>query len=197
MSTPDPDELDRRSMQRLAAGDDAALNELMERHGPAVYRLLLGLLQNPEDALDLAQETFVRLYRARARFRRTDRLVPWLYTIATNLARNRLRWRQRHPTISWESLAGEYRADPVPATPSTPQTASSPADQLMTEERLEAVRRAVAELPASLREVVVLCEWEGLSQAEAATVLGTTVKGVESRLYRARQILRARLQPWL
>jgi RNA polymerase sigma-70 factor (ECF subfamily) len=67
----------------------------------------------------------------------------------------------------------------------------------MTEERLEAVRRAVAELPASLREVVVLCEWEGLSQAEAATVLGTTVKGVESRLYRARQMLRARLQPWL
>jgi len=197
MTTVDTDELDRRAMQRLARGDDAALDELMERHGPGVHRLLLGLLDDPQDALDLAQETFVRVYQARSRFRAADRFVPWLYTIASNLARNRLRWRQRHPTVPWDPQvrnAPEGNTKPVDTvSDSTPD----PAHQLMSRERIQAVRRAVAELPPQLREVVVLCEWEGLSQAEAATVLGTTPKGVESKLYRARQILRDRLRPWL
>jgi len=196
MNTVDTDELDRRAMQRLARGDDAALDELMERHAPGVHRLLQGLVQDPQDALDLAQETFVRVYLARSRFRASDRFVPWLYTIAANLARNRLRWRQRHPTVPWDPLKSDGR-DAVHPVRTVSDSIPDPADQLMSGERIQAVRRAVAELPPQLREVVVLCEWEGLSQAEAARVLGTTTKGVESRLYRARQILRDRLRAWL
>lgn len=195
MPTPDTDPLDRADMQRLVAGDDSALDDLMRRHGAAVHRLLLGLVQDPEEANDLAQETFVRVYSARKRYRPADRFVPWLFTIATNLARNRLRWRARHPTVSLATLQpGEdppWRLDPeAPADP-------CPAERLQTEERIRAVRRAVAELPPRLREVVVLCEWEELSHLEVATVLGTTPKAVESLLYRARRLLRERLQPWL
>lgn len=196
MSTSDPDAQDRTDIQRLVAGDDGALNELIRRHGPTVHRLLLGLLNDPQDALDLAQETFVRVYQARHRFRTRDRFVPWLLTIATNLARNRLRWRQRHPTVPIETRSGDA-TDPAASSPALISNEPSPGERLLAQERLEAVRAAVAGLPAELREAVVLCEWEELSQAQAAAVLGTSAKAVESRLYRARQRLRSQLQHWL
>lgn len=199
MATPDRDDQDRADMQRLAAGEDAALDALMQRHAAAVHRLFLGLLGDPQDALDLTQETFVRVYQARHRFRSRERFVPWLFTIATNLARNRIRWRQRHPTVPWDpnpTGPGNAGAGAAP-TADCPEVADSPAEILLSRERIDAVRRAVARLPPELREALVLCEWEELSQAEAAAVLGTTVKAVESRLYRARQILRAELRPWL
>lgn len=199
MATPDSDDRDRADMQRLAAGEDAALDALMQRHAAAVHRLLLGLLGDPQDALDLTQETFVRVYQARHRFRPRERFIPWLFTIATNLARNRIRWRQRHPMVPWEPNPTGPRNAGAGATPSVdcPEVADSPAEILLSRERIDAVRQAVARLPPELREALVLCEWEELSQAEAAAVLGTTVKAVESRLYRARQILRAELRPWL
>lgn len=199
MAIPESDAQDRADMQRLAAGEDAALDALMQRHGRAVHRLLLGLLEDPQDALDLTQETFVRVYQARHRFRSRDRFVPWLFTIATNLARNRIRWRRRHPTVPWEPDPTGPE-DPCAGTGRSPdcvEPVHSPSDIVLSRERAEAVRQAVAKLPPELREAVVLCEWEELSQAEAAAILGTTAKAVESRLYRARQILRAELQAWL
>lgn len=195
MHTPDADAWDRAAMSRLAAGDDTALAALMERHAPAVLRYLQGLLGDAEDAQDLAQETFVRVYQARHRFRPRDRFLPWLYTIATNLARNRLRWRQRHPTVAL--VTSEESAD-VSAAPNPAFTASDPppAESLLARERVEAVRTAVWRLPPDLREVVVLCTWEERSHAEAAAILDTTPKAVESRLYRARQRLQAELHAW-
>ncbi len=195
MHTPDADARDRAAMARLAAGDDTALAELMERHAPAVLRYLKGLLGDAEDALDLAQETFVRVYQARHRFRPRDRFLPWLYTIATNLARNRLRWRQRHPTVALAT--GEEAAEEGSApSPGVMANDPPPAENLLARERAAAVRAAVRRLPPDLREVVVLCAWEERSQAEAAAILGTTPKAVESRLYRARQRLQAELRTW-
>lgn len=195
MHTPDADAQDRAAMSRLAAGDDTALVALMERHAPTVLRYLQGLLGDAEDALDLAQETFVRVYQARHRFRPRDRFLPWLYTIATNLARNRLRWRQRHPTValaSSEESADENSASNPTLTASDPP----PGENLLARERAAAVRAAVWRLPPDLREVVVLCSWEERSHAEAAAILGTTPKAVESRLYRARQRLQDELRAW-
>ncbi|MDW8381721.1 MAG: RNA polymerase sigma factor [Verrucomicrobiota bacterium] len=192
----DADTADRLDMTRLATGDDGALESLMQRHGPAVYRLLLGLLQDPEEACDLAQETFVRLYQARGRFRSEDRLLPWLHTIALNLARNRLRWRRRHPTVSWGTVDGASQ-EPASSLELAASSEPSPLEQLQREERIRAVRQAVADLPPRLREVIVLCEWEERSQAEVATILRISPKAVESLLYRARRILRARLHAWL
>jgi RNA polymerase sigma-70 factor (ECF subfamily) len=190
----DADVRDRADMERLATGHDAALNDLMERHATPVFHFLCRMVGNEDDANDLAQETFARVFRARASFRTSEKFSTWLFTIAANLARNHFRWRSRHPNVSLEVETGgseQTLGSTLPANDLAPN------EQALTAERAEAVRTAVSKLPEDLREAVVLCEWEERSIAEAAAILETTPKAVESRLYRARQILRERLKQWL
>ena len=196
MSIPstDSDAHDRRDMERLAAGHDAALNDLMERHATPVFHFLCRMLGHGEDANDLAQETFVRVFRARASFRTNQKFSTWLYTIAANLARNHFRWRSRHPSVSLEAESPETKQS---LGSTMPADSPAPNEQALAAERTAAVRAAVSSLPEDLREAIVLCEWEERSVAEAATILEATPKAVESRLYRARQILRERLKSWL
>ena len=191
---PDTDARDRADMGRLAAGHDAALNDLMDRYATPVFHLLYRMVGNEEDANDLAQETFVRVFRASKSFRSTEKFSTWLFTIASNLARNHFRWRSRHPNVSLET-----------ETPGSEQTLGnilpaadlSPGDQAVAAERSQVVRLAISRLPDDLREAIVLCELEDLAVAEAAKILRTTPKAVESRLYRGRHILRERLKQWL
>jgi len=194
MSITTNDALDRADMERLAAGQDAALNDLMERYATPVFQFLCRMVGNEEDANDLAQETFVRVFRSRESFRPGEKFSTWLYTIAANLARNHFRWRSRHPNLSLEAEIGEAEQ----ALGNTlPAAGPAPNEQALAAERAAAVRAAVGKLPEDLREAIVLCEWEELSVAEAAAILETTPKAVESRLYRARQILREKLKTWL
>jgi len=188
------DARDRADMERFAAGHDAALNDLMERHATPVFHFLCRMVGNENDASDLAQETFVRVFRARASFRTSEKFSTWLFTIAANLARNHFRWRSRHPNVSLEAETGGTEQTLGSTLPANEQ---APNEQAQATERAEAVRAAVRKLPEDLREAIVLCEWEELSVAEAAVILETTPKAVESRLYRARQILRERLKQWL
>jgi RNA polymerase sigma-70 factor, ECF subfamily len=184
---------DRADMERLAAGHGAALNDLMERHATRVFQFLCRMLGNEDDANDLTQETFVRVFRSRDRFRTDKKFSTWLYAIAANLARNQIRWRARHPDISFDATTedGQTIGDMIPVTGPTPR------ERVLAVEKVEAVRLAVCELPEDLREAIVLCEWEELSVSEAAEILQATPKAVESRLYRARQTLRERLKSWL
>jgi RNA polymerase sigma-70 factor (ECF subfamily) len=190
----DAEVLDRADMGRLATGHDAALNDLMERHSTPVFHFLCRMLNNEDDANDLAQETFVRVYRSRESFRTNEKFTAWLYTIAANLARNHFRWRSRHPSVSLEA-ASENTDQTLGNT--LPANDPAPSDQALAAERAAAVRHAVHELPEDLREAIVLCEWEEHSVAEAAAILESTPKAVESRLYRARQMLRKKLEKWL
>ena len=190
----DADALDRADMERLAAGHDVALNDLMERHSTPVFHFLCRMLGNEEDAVDLAQETFVRVYRARESFRSNSKFTTWLYTIAANLARNHFRWRARHPNVSLEASSGATEESLGSTLPSNEPV---PSDQALAAERAAAVRAAVNRLPDDLRDAIVLCEWEEHSLAEAAAILDTTPKAVESRLYRARKSLRKELERWL
>lgn len=185
---------DRADMERLMAGHDAALNDLMERHATPVFHFLYRMLNNEDDANDLAQETFVRIFRARETFRTTEKFTTWLYTIAANLARNHLRWRVRHPNISLEA---ETELNDQPLASVLPSETPGPDETALAAERVAAVRAAVNRLPDGMREAIVLCEWEDRSVAEAAAILETTPKAVESRLHRGRQILRERLKAWL
>src|ERR1035437_2907476 len=190
----DPDALDRADMERLAAGNDAALNELMERHATPVFHFLCRMVGNEDDANDLAQETFVRVFKSCKSFRAEQKFSTWLFTIAAGLARNHFRWRSRHPNLSLDAENSETEqtlGSTLPANSPTPKEAA------LASERAQAVRAAVKNLPEDLREAIVLCEWEEHSIAEAATILEATPKAVESRLYRARQILRERLKSWL
>ena len=188
------DARDRADMERLAAGHDAALDDLMDRHATPVFHFLCRMVGNEDDANDLAQETFARVFRARTGFRPNERFSTWLFTIAANLARNHFRWRSRHPNVSLEAEAGEAVQTLGEILPAA---GPAPNEQALAAERAAAVRAAVGKLPDDLREAIVLCEWEELSVAEAATILEATPKAVESRLYRARQTLREQLKQWL
>ena len=188
------DEVDRADMARLVSGHDAALNDLMERHAGKLFNYLMRCLQNEEDAADAAQETFVRVYQHCARFDSSQRFTTWLYAIATNLIKDRYRWRSRHPQISLDAendTTGESFRDALP------QDGPSPTDEAQQHERAEAVRRAVAALPEELRQPLILAEYEERSQAEIGEILGCTAKAVELRIYRARQQLRASLGKYL
>jgi len=191
---PSSNSRDRADMERLAAGNDAALNDLMERHATPVFHFLCRMVGNEDDASDLAQETFVRVFKSCKSFRAEQRFSTWLFTIAANLAWNHFRWRSRHPNLSLDAQNAETEqslGDTLPANLPTPK------ESALAGERAAAVRAAVRNLPEDLREAIVLCEWEERSVAEAATILEATPKAVESRLYRARTILRERLKGWL
>jgi|ERR1051325_49474 RNA polymerase sigma-70 factor (ECF subfamily) len=193
METIDTEAVDKADMERLAKGHDGALNDLMERHGGPVFQFLYRMLGDEQDANDLAQETFVRVYRNRERFD-GNKFTTWLYTIAGNLARNEYRRRSRHPAVSLQSENADNDAK-LEESLASPQ--AGPREAAERHEQFDAVRAAVQELPDELREALVLCEWEEMSAADAATVLQTTSRGVESRIYRARKLLREKLKRWL
>lgn len=176
---------DVAAMQRLAAGDDLALNEIMSRWQQRVGSFLLRMTGNHAAACDLAQETFVKLYHSRTRYRATAPFGGYLFRIAANLARNHHRWRERHPSEPLDALQiGGFEPASEAATP---DTALSQADTT------RAVRLAVQQLPEDLREAFVLFSHEDMSHAEIADILNCTPKAVETRIYRARQILKDKL----
>ena len=178
-------------MQRLVNGHDAALNDLMERHGERLFHYLIRHLQNESDAADVAQDAFVRVYQHRTKFDPGQKFSTWLYTIASNLARDRMKWRSRHPQISLNQTIGgtdNSLADVLPDSKPLPD------DVLVCSERATAVREAVAKLPEDLRTALILAEYESMPHAEIADVLRCSVKAVESRIYRAKQRLRERLE---
>jgi RNA polymerase sigma-70 factor (ECF subfamily) len=188
------DEQDALDMARLAGGHDAALNDLMDRHAPRLFHYLVRSLQNQDDAADLAQETFARVYQNRRLFDRRRKFSTWLYAIATNLVRDRYRWRTRHPQVSLNAENGQTDAslkDTLRAVDLAPDGA------LEARERADAVRQAVAALPLELRQPLVLAVYEGRSQAEIGKILDCSAKAVETRLYRARQRLRESLRKFL
>jgi len=182
------DAQDASAMADLRAGKERALNELMDRHSEKLFHYLIRVLQNEEDAADAAQETFVRVYRNRTRFKADQKFTTWLYAIATNLARDRMRWRSRHPVVSLDERTFEG-ARPADAG----QEVLTPREHLESVELSELVRRAVATLPEELRVPFVLAQYEDLSQAQIADVLNCSVKAVETRVYRARKQLRESL----
>jgi RNA polymerase sigma-70 factor (ECF subfamily) len=188
------DALDRADMKRLCEGHDAALNDLMARHAGSIFHFLCRMVGNEDDASDLAQETFVRVFKSCKSFRANERFSTWLFTIAANLARNHFRWRARHPNLSLDAENPDTEQSIGSALPTN---SPAPSEAALAGERAVAVRTAVKNLPEELREAIVLCEWEDRSVADAAAILETTPKAVESRLYRARGILRERLKSWV
>ncbi|MBI3852991.1 MAG: sigma-70 family RNA polymerase sigma factor [Verrucomicrobia bacterium] len=190
MTATTSDEQDARDMDRLAAGQDASLNDLMQRHAERLFHYLIRSLQNETEAADVAQESFVRVYQNRAKFNPRQKFSTWLYSIATNLARDHLRWRSRHPHISLDAESAETGAG-LKDTLATPQT--TPAEALQAQERAVAVRQALASLSEELRAPLILAEYEERSQAEIALILNCSAKAVEMRIYRARQQLREKL----
>lgn len=182
---------DETLMLQLRDGDEAALGRLMERWERPLKSFLYRLLLDRGEAAEVAQETFVKVYFQRARFRSDGRFGSWVLTIAANLARNRRRWWRRHPTVSLDA-SPESEDGKAPSWEAV-DPARGPAERALAAERAAEVRHAVAELPHELREAIVLAEFEERPHIEIGAILGCTAKAVEMRLYRARERLRRRL----
>jgi len=151
-------------------------------------------LQNEAEANDLAQEAFVKVYQHRLSFDPKSKFVTWLYSSASNLVRDRYRWRVRHPQVSLDvgdSPTGQTLRDFLPDARPLPNEA------LELLERDQAVRRAVAALPSELRESLILSEYENCSHAQTGEILGCTAKSLEMRIQRARGVLRTRFVKWI
>lgn len=182
---------DHELMAHLASGDDLALNVLMRRWSDRVISFLYRMTGRHETAVDLAQETFVKLYQARDRYRpRGSEFSTWLFTIASNLAKNHARWRSRHPEVSLDAPA----VDGSKTLPEPHSTEASPDQAAVSRETEELVRAAILSLPEELREALLLFTHEQLGYAEIASLSGCSPKAVETRIYRARQILKEKLK---
>jgi RNA polymerase sigma factor (sigma-70 family) len=169
--------------QALRAGDDAALNRIIARWEKPLFSFAWRYVRNTADAGDLAAEVFVRLYQNRERLAEDSNLSAWLFTTLANLCRNRHRWRERHPSVSLEDVAGLEPVEDAPA----------PAEAMEREETMEALGAAIDRLPHDLKTTLLLHHYERLSYREIGAVTGCSERGVETRLYRARQRLREAL----
>lgn len=181
-------------MQRLHDGEDVALNELMRRWQEPLVAFIYRYAGNYEDAIDLAQETFVRIYESRRRYEPRGKFSTWLFTIAANLCHNHARWRTRHPTVSLHASVDGPDGTPLEELLRAP--GATPADNAETDDLASAVREYVQQLPHDLKTALLLFEYHELSHEQIARVLNCTPKAVEMRLYRARNLLRKDLAPW-
>jgi RNA polymerase sigma-70 factor (ECF subfamily) len=174
---------------RCTSGDESACAELVASHQPMVYSLALNLLGDRDEALDLSQEVFLRVFRTLSRFRGQSTLRTWIYRIVINQARNRQRWwhrRRRSAQVSLDEYLRtfgemESRHDVLP-------------DRLLASKETAArIRSALNRLPFDQRTALILREVDGLRYDEIAFSLDVAVGTVKSRLTRARQALRAEL----
>jgi RNA polymerase sigma-70 factor (ECF subfamily) len=183
-----PQPPDRELMARLAAGDRDALSPLMERHHRRIYRIALSYLRDPEDAIEVVQETFVRAFQHAGRWEPATDVERWLVRIGVNQAIDRYRKRRRR-------RAAEEPLDPRPDGRERPFAAGDPSPErrLLGREVGERIDAALRSLPARQRAVFVLRHYEEKSLEEIATVLSCSLGTVKSSLHRALERLRVRL----
>jgi RNA polymerase sigma-70 factor (ECF subfamily) len=161
-------------------GDVDAFEELVRRYQTSIYRVALRMLGSRADAQDAVQETFVRAWRALPRFRQDSAISTWLYRIVTRRALDKIASRRSTRTLD----EVEVEAGPDPAQAAEDQ------------ERLRAVRRAIAKLPPDQRAALVLREFEGLSYQEVAQVLGASLPAIKTRIHRARLTIIQQSSSW-
>jgi len=181
---------DRELVARAQGGEESAFAELVERHQRRAVNVAYQLLRDEEDAVEVAQDAFVRIYRAIGEFRGECEFTTWLHQIVVNLARNKHRWwwrRGRAVTVSFDAPVqteeGQRRQQMAAPT--------DPADvELGRAEFVRTLEQQMRKLPPKFREVLVLRNVEGLSYEEIAVVLRCSVGTVKSRIARAREALR-------
>lgn len=178
------------ALEALRAGDRAEYARLVEEYSGVVYRLAIKMLDNPQDAEDVLQETFIKVYRHLPDFDGRSSLSTWIYRIATNEALMLLR-RRKHVTVSIDGPLenGEPEQEPLQIV----DWCCLPEEELMSAEARLHLDRAIEHLSPSLRVVFLLRDIEGLSTAETAEVLDLSEAAVKTRLSRARLNLREQL----
>jgi RNA polymerase sigma-70 factor (ECF subfamily) len=174
-------------------GNFAAFETVVRRHHPRIYRVAYGMTQSANDAEEVVQDTFLRVFRGLEGFRRQSSPSTWIYQIAVNTALMRMRQRRRKPLLS----LGDYphledqSHEPLLGTPG--RWARSPDKSLLDQELAVSIETAIEALPDKYRMVIVLRDVEGQSAEEVAQTLGLTIPTVKARLHRARLCVRRAL----
>jgi RNA polymerase sigma-70 factor (ECF subfamily) len=188
---------DIQLMQRVRDDVPGAFEELLERYQHRLVGVMNGLVGNAEEAEDLAQEVFMRVYRSRKKYVARSKFSTWLYTIAHNLAKNTLRSRQRKPVVAMPYLHDSGPLGARPAEQIVHDPGTGPMEKVQKYERAERIRAALDTLNERQRTAVVLNKFEEMNYAEIAEVMGLTTKGVKSLLSRARMNLRVALSDYI
>jgi RNA polymerase sigma-70 factor (ECF subfamily) len=184
-------------MEQVRDDVPGAFEEMVERYQHRLIGVMYGLVGNTEEAEDLAQEVFTRVWRSRKKYVIKSKFSTWLYTIAHNLAKNCLRSRQRKPLVAMPYLHDSGPLGARPAEQIVHDPGTGPMEKVQKHERAERIRAALGTLNERQRTAVVLNKFEEMNYAEIAEVMGLTTKGVKSLLSRARMNLRAALSDYI
>lgn len=176
-------------------GEERAFNELVQRYQNRLLNFVYRTVGDRERAEDLVQEVFVRVYRHLHRFDRSKKFSTWVYTIASNLAKNELRNRSRNPLVLFQTVQKNWEDDDRAIDFEDPN--SRPDDLYRKRHLREVVEKSVAQLPEHHRDVFVLRELEGKSYEEIAEITGCNLGTVKSRLNRARTSFAEIVAPWI
>jgi RNA polymerase sigma-70 factor (ECF subfamily) len=176
-------------------GEERAFQELVERYQTRLLNFIYRTIGDRERAEDLVQEVFIRVYRHLHRFDRTKKFSTWIYTIASNLAKNELRNRSRNPLIFFQTIKKNWQDDDRPLQ--FEDTSSRPDDLYRKRHLREMVEASVSKLPEHHRQVFILRELEGKSYEEIAEITGCNLGTVKSRLNRARNSFASIIEPGL
>jgi RNA polymerase sigma-70 factor, ECF subfamily len=179
---------DEQLVENALAGDSVAFGELMRRWEKRIYLLSYSMLNNKEDALDATQETFLAAYRNLSGFRGEAKVSSWLHRIAVNQCITKQRRIKVRPETAIDNELDSLQISSLNAP------TSSPIRQAETRERKEIINRSLNALPAELREVILLKEFEEMTFQEIADTLNIPISTVKSRLYTALRQLRLRLE---
>ncbi|MFQ6040069.1 MAG: RNA polymerase sigma factor [Candidatus Poribacteria bacterium] len=179
------DNEERVLIQRCQQGDRDAYEQLFLRYKDAVYNVAYGMLSNTEDAQDMTQEVFLRVFEKISQFRFKSSFSTWLYRIAVNICLDERRKRQKRHANAAELTERYKRMRP---------SVNTPEDELLKKERQSQLQQAFANLKEAHRTILVLREMEGLSYDELAKVLKCSTGRVKSRLHEARMELRQKVQ---
>jgi len=177
-------------VQRVQKGDKTAFDLLVRKYQHKVVKLVTRYLRDPADAEDVAQEAFIKAYRAIPQFRGDSAFYTWLYRIAINTAKNAIVSRDRNPVDFDLDLQNVEESSSMQLRLADSET---PESLLQTEEIRETVNRAIEALPEDLRTAIVLRELEGLSYEDIAQAMDCPVGTVRSRIFRAREAIDKRL----
>ena len=195
---PTSSDTDLMLVERTVAGDQKAFELLVIKYQRRIERLIGRMVRDVDLVEDIAQETFIRAYRALAQFRGDAQFYTWLYRIAVNTAKKALMDLKRDPLVSESALrGGGDDEDETSAVENELTSSETPETILAAKEIAGAVNSAMEALPEELRQAVTLREIEGLSYEEIAEVMNCPIGTVRSRIFRAREAISAKVRPML
>jgi RNA polymerase sigma-70 factor (ECF subfamily) len=192
---PDQADPDAVLMLRVKRGDRAAFAELVGKYQQPLFNFIFRTLRDETETEDVAQNTFLQVWKSRDRYQRTAKFSTWLFTIARNLCLNEIRRRSRHPAESLEESHAEH--EDQPQRQYEDKKVFLPTDTALHGELARKIEEALAALPENQRTAILLCRQDELSYEEIAEVLGCSLSATKSLIHRGRETLKEKLKPYL